>query len=38
MANNRTMNVGEQATRLAEQLLNLQNQLAELMTKKRYFD
>ena len=38
MSRNKTMNVGAQATRLSEQLLNLQNQLAELMTQKRYFD
>ena len=38
MSRNRLMNVGEQATRLSEQLLSLQNQLAELMTQKRYFD
>lgn len=38
MSKNKLMNVGEQATRLSEQLLDLQNQLAELMTQKRYFD
>ncbi len=38
MSQNRTMDVGQQATRFAEQLQNLQNQLAELMTQKRYFD
>ncbi len=32
------MNVDEQATRLSEQQLDLQNQLAELMTQKRYYD
>jgi capsular exopolysaccharide synthesis family protein len=35
---NRAMNVDEQASRLSEQQLNLQNQLAELMVKKRYYD
>ncbi len=38
MSKNKVMNVGAQATRLSEQLLDLQNQLAELMTQKRYFD
>ena len=38
MSRNKLMNVGEQATRLSGQLLALQNQLAELMTQKRYFD
>ena len=31
------MNVDDQATRLSEQQLELQNQLAELMTQKRYY-
>jgi tyrosine-protein kinase Etk/Wzc len=35
---NRAMNVDEQASRLSEQQLNLQNQLAELMIQKRYYD
>jgi len=38
MSQNKVMNVGDQATRLSQQLLDLQNQLAELMTQKRYFD
>jgi uncharacterized protein involved in exopolysaccharide biosynthesis len=37
-AQNRAMNVDEQASRLSEQQLNLQNQLAELMIQKRYYD
>lgn len=35
---NRAMNVDEQASRLSDQQLNLQNQLAELLVKKRYYD
>jgi tyrosine-protein kinase Etk/Wzc len=35
---NRAMNVDEQASRLSEQQLQLQNQLAELMIQKRYYD
>ena len=35
---NRAMNVDEQASRLSEQQLQLQNQLAELMVQKRYYD
>ena len=38
MSKSKTMNVNEQSTRLSEQRLNLQNQLAELMTQKRYYD
>jgi capsular exopolysaccharide synthesis family protein len=38
MSKNKTMNVDEQSTRLAQQKLDLQNQLAELMTQKRYYD
>lgn len=37
-AANRAMNVDEQASRLSEQQLELQNQLAELMVQKRYYD
>lgn len=35
---NRAMMFDEQASRLSDQQLNLQNQLAELMVKKRYYD
>ncbi len=35
---NMAMNVDEQASRLSEQQLQLQNQLAELMVQKRYYD
>jgi capsular exopolysaccharide synthesis family protein len=35
---NRAMNVDEQASRLSDQQLQLQNQLAELMVQKRYYD
>lgn len=35
---NRAMDVDEQASRLSEQQLELQNQLAELEVKKRYYD
>jgi tyrosine-protein kinase Etk/Wzc len=38
MSQNKMMNVDEQSTRLAQQRLNLQNQLAELMTQKRYYE
>jgi len=38
MSQNKLMNVDEQSTRLAQQRLDLQNQLAELMTQKRYYD
>jgi capsular exopolysaccharide synthesis family protein len=38
MAQNKMMNVDEQSTRLSQQRLNLQNQLAELMTQKRYYE
>ncbi len=38
MSQNKLMDVNEQATRLAQQRLDLQNQLAELMTQKRYYD
>lgn len=37
-AANRAMNVDEQASRLSDQQLELQNQLAELMIQKRYFN
>ncbi|GAB1452014.1 tyrosine-protein kinase domain-containing protein [Draconibacterium sp.] len=35
---NKAMNVTEQASRLSEQQLVLQNQLAEMMVQKRYYD
>jgi len=35
---NRAMNVDEQASRLSEQQLELQNQLAVFMVQKRYYD
>ncbi len=38
MSQNKMMNVDEQSTRLSQQRLNLQNQLAELMTQKRYYE
>jgi len=38
MSRNKLMNVDEQSNRLAKQRLDLQNQLAELMTQKRYYD
>lgn len=38
MSQNKVMNIDEQSTRLAQQRLDLQNQLAELMTQKRYYD
>lgn len=38
MSQNKTMDVDQQSARLSEQLMNLQNQLAELNTQKRYFD
>jgi capsular exopolysaccharide synthesis family protein len=37
-SSNRAMNVDEQASRLSEQQLELQNQLAALMVQKRYYD
>lgn len=38
MSQKKVMNIDEQATRLAQQRLDLQNQLAELMTQKRYYE
>lgn len=38
MSKNKVMNVNEQSTRLSEQRLNLQNELAKLLTQKRYYD
>ncbi len=38
MSQNKLMNVDEQSTRLSQQRLDLQNQLAELMTQKRYYE
>ncbi|WP_372948065.1 GumC family protein [Mariniphaga sp.] len=38
MSQNKMMNVDEQSTRLSQQRLDLQNQLAELMTQKRYYE
>lgn len=35
---NKAMNVNEQASRLSEQHIGLQDQMAELMVKKRYYD
>ena len=37
-SSNRAMNVDEQASRLSEQQIELQNQLAALMVQKRYYD
>ncbi|HEX2968424.1 MAG TPA: polysaccharide biosynthesis tyrosine autokinase [Bacteroidales bacterium] len=37
-ASNQLLNVSEQASGISEQYLNLQNQLAELVTRKRYYD
>jgi len=37
-SDNKAMNVDAQATRLSEQQLDLQNQLAEFMIQKRYYD
>lgn len=37
-SSNQLLNVSEQATGISEQYLNLQNQLAELVTRKRYYD
>ncbi len=38
MSQKKVMNIDEQASRLAQQRLDLQNQLAELMTQKRYYE
>ena len=38
MSESKTMNVNEQSTRLSQQRLDLQNQLAELLNRKRYYD
>jgi len=37
-SSNQLLNVTEQATGITEQFLSLQNQLAELTTRKRYYD
>ncbi len=37
-ASNQLLNVTEQATGIYEQYIDLQNQLAELVTRKRYYD
>jgi capsular exopolysaccharide synthesis family protein len=37
-SSNQLLNASEQASGITEQYLNLQNQLAELVTKKRYYD
>jgi tyrosine-protein kinase Etk/Wzc len=37
-SSNRAMNVDEQASRLSQQQLELQNELAALMVQKRYYD
>jgi tyrosine-protein kinase Etk/Wzc len=37
-SSNQLLNITEQATGISAQYMNLQNQLAELVTKKRYYD
>ncbi len=37
-ASNQILNVAEQATGISQQYMDLQNQLAEMVTRKRYYD
>jgi capsular exopolysaccharide synthesis family protein len=37
-SSNQLLNITEQATGISEQYMNLQNQMAEMVTRKRYYD